>query len=297
MKSFFAKLKHIIDGLVNNDKLEKIDRIGEDLSLLDLTSLILIYKKIYYFLIPIFIVVSVFIALSIPRYYESSVLMVSNTNSASNGSLGSLIGGVFGSSSSNLDISSSKPSKETAIAILQSKRFIESYIDENNLMPVIFSGLDMKKEDKEFDLSDGYEAIGSALEIYYDSGPLIQMTVTWSEPAFAAQLANGMIQTVNEFIRQEAILESRKSISFLEEQLGSKDANTNQILSKLIETQMQSMVLASVREQYMFKVIDPAVQPKNPSGPSRRLIVLVAALMGFTLSFIISIIHFQARKP
>ena len=297
MKKLFFKLKNLIDKSVDDEGLRKIDLIGEDISLLDLSSLFLVYRKIYLLLIPLCAIIAVFIALSIPRYYEAKVLMVSSTSSSSGGSLGSLIGGVLGgSSSSSFDISSAKPSKETAIAILSSKRFIESYIEKNNLMPLIFNNSEIENSVKEPDLSDGYEQIESSLRIYYDAGPLIEMTVTWGEPAFAAFIANGMVETVNEFIRQEAIEESRKSIAFLEKELGSKDANTNQILSKLIERQMQSMVLASVREEYMFKIIDPAVEPKNPSGPSRRLIVMGAILFGTFLSFVISMIHFQTRK-
>jgi len=42
-------------------------------------------------------------------------------------------------------------------------------------------------------------------------------------------------------------------------------------------------MLANVRVEYAFTVIDPAVPPERRISPRRSLYVLVGALLGFTL--------------
>ena len=42
------------------------------------------------------------------------------------------------------------------------------------------------------------------------------MTITWADPTFSTQLANELIERVNDYMRKEAIEESIKSIDFLE---------------------------------------------------------------------------------
>jgi len=217
--------------------------------------------------------------------------MVTNSGSSNSGSLSSLLGSALGSSG-NLSLSTSKPNRETALAILRSRKFIEGYIEDNDLMPILFKDAQEEKGIEMPILREGYSLIESAMNIQVDRS-LIEMTITWDDPKFATRLANGLIERVNDYIRKEAIEESRKSIQFLEKELTNKDANTKVILSKLIENQMQSMVLANVRNEYVFKVVDPAVTPINPSGPQRRLIVVFGAFLGFILSLFVSILHFR----
>ena len=284
------KLRKFISKLVDQSAIQ-IQTDEADYSLTDLTQLIFIYRKVILLTTSIIIVISIFYSLSIPRYYQSNILMVSNSGSSNSGGLSSLIGSALGSSG-NLSLSTSKPNTETALAILRSREFIERYIEDNDLMPILFKDMQEEKEIEMPALREGYRRIESAMNIKIDRS-LIEMTIIWDDPKFATRLANGLIERVNDYIRKEAIEESRKSIQFLEKELTNKDANTKVILSKLIENQMQSMVLANVRNEYVFKVIDPAVAPINPSGPQRRLIVVLGAFLGLILSLFISILHFR----
>ena len=43
-------------------------------------------------------------------------------------------------------------------------------------------------------------------------------------------------------------------------------------------------MLANVREEYAFKVIDPAVVPEKKYAPSKRNIVIVSIIIGLLLS-------------
>ena len=58
-------------------------------------------------------------------------------------------------------------------------------------------------------------------------------------------------------------------------------------ISNVIEGHTQTKTLANVRQQYAFKVIDPAVVPENRISPNRRLITL----LGFVIGAMIGIFH------
>tara|TARA_B100001250_G_scaffold400967_1_gene412234 strand:- start:2879 stop:3769 length:891 start_codon:yes stop_codon:yes gene_type:complete len=266
--------------------------LDADFALNDLTDLILIYRKVIFIVTSIIVFLTASYSLSIPRYYESNILMVESGGSSVN--IPSVIGGLLGSAGGGGGgdtLTVSAPDLEHALAILRSRQFLEKYIQENNLMPTLM-GAEVEEGEGLTDLLVGYKLIEGAMDVQ-TSGLLIEMTITWGDPRFATTLANGLIERVNEYMRKEALEESSKSIEFLQKELNSKDANTKLILSKLIEKQMQSMVLANVRDEYVFKVVDPAFIPDEAAGPQRRLITAFGGILGFIFSLFISVLHFR----
>ena len=257
--------------------------LDADFALNDLTDLILIYRKVILIITSIVVILAASYSLSIPRYYESNILLVESGGRSVN--IPSVIGGFLGSASGGGggdSLTTSAPPLEHALAILRSRQFIEKYIQENNLLPILM----------ESDLLSGYKSIEAAMDVQ-TSGLLIEMTITWGDPKFGTELANGLIERVNEYMRKEALEESSKSIEFLQNELNSNDANTKLILSKLIEKQMQSMVMANVKDEFVFKVVDPAFIPDQAAGPQRRLITAFGAILGFIFSLFISVLHFR----
>jgi len=55
-------------------------------------------------------------------------------------------------------------------------------------------------------------------------------------------------------------------------------------------------MLANVREEYVFKTVDPAVAAEKNDKPDRALICVIAAILGFLLSAIISLVRHFNRK-
>ena len=101
---------------------------------------------------------------------------------------------------------------------------------------------------------------------------LITFSINWTDPKQSADWANAMITRVNDHIRQQAIEEAEKSIYFLEEQLQSTSLlNAQSVLHSLVEDQTKNIMLANVRDEYAFKIIDPAVVPEKPYKPNMKI--------------------------
>jgi uncharacterized protein involved in exopolysaccharide biosynthesis len=71
-----------------------------------------------------------------------------------------------------------------------------------------------------------------------------------------------------------------------------------QAIYRLVEDQFKAITAASVREQYAFRIVDPARVPeaRRPKSPRR---VLMAVLGGFALGAVCALAlwirHFRAR--
>jgi uncharacterized protein involved in exopolysaccharide biosynthesis len=55
-------------------------------------------------------------------------------------------------------------------------------------------------------------------------------------------------------------------------------------------------MLAEVQEEFIFKVVDPAVVPELKAGPKRALICVLGTLLGGMLGVAIVLVRFAFRK-
>ena len=65
---------------------------------------------------------------------------------------------------------------------------------------------------------------------------------------------------------------------------------------ELIQSQTETVMLAEVRPEYVFKTIDPAVIPEEKSKPSRALICVLGTLLGGMLGVVVVLIRHYAQS-
>tara|TARA_B100000579_G_scaffold421624_1_gene422627 strand:- start:2589 stop:3434 length:846 start_codon:yes stop_codon:yes gene_type:complete len=240
-----------------------------------------------------FACLSIFYALSIDKYYKSNLLM---TSSLSSGNQSSLIGGLLGSSDKP-SISSGKITSEEAIAILGSRKFLEKFVLDRDLLKILFSSswdnqnsvwIGLNEESPQ--IKDGYELISDSLSIDFDKS-LITLTLIFHDGDEVSKILNNLVDDVNDHLRNLAIAESSLNIDFLREEINKTQlAASKEMLYRLVESQTQSIMIANTRKDYAFKIIDPAVKPESPAGPNRKLIVIIGSILGGILSIAISLV-------
>lgn len=114
---------------------------------------------------------------------------------------------------------------------------------------------------------------------------LVSLAIEWREPRQAAAWANALVAEVNARSRAAAIEEARRSIAYLERQVRAISAvDVRQAVYRLIEQQTKAMAIAAAREEYAFRVIDPAVAPEEPSAPKPLLLALAGFALGLALA-------------
>ncbi|TOI02147.1 LPS O-antigen length regulator, partial [Vibrio parahaemolyticus] len=109
--------------------------------------------------------------------------------------------------------------------------------------------------------------------------------------------ADWLIADINLVMRERKIAEVTKNLSYLQSQL-NKTAVTDMQTTfyKLIEEQTKSLMLAEVQDEFVFKVIDPAVVPEKKFEPRRALICVLGTLVGGIISILIVLIRFSWQR-
>ena len=88
-------------------------------------------------------------------------------------------------------------------------------------------------------------------------------------------------------IRRQDISEAESSISYLKQQVeASPLTDLRTLFYNLIQSQTETMMLANVREEYVFKTIDPATVPEFKAEPKRIIICLLGIFSGGFIAFI-----------
>ena len=110
---------------------------------------------------------------------------------------------------------------------------------------------------------------------------LITLSISWKDPAVAAQWANDLVKQLNEQLREQAIADSKKRVGYLEQELAKTTLqDMRAVLYNLLESEKQKAMLANVNEEFALEVIDPAVAPETREKPKRKLIVALGGVCG-----------------
>lgn len=184
------------------------------------------------------------------------------------------------------------------LAILRSREFVRDFIREEDLLPVLFAeqwdaatGSWIGDEDSaEPDIQDAVRMFREdvlSVEEGADAG-LVTLAIEWTDPQLAARWANTLVRRLNEHLRQRALTSAQANVNYLQGELGKTNVVTlQQSIGRLLETEMQKLMLARGNDEFAFRVIDPAEPPKRRVRPNRSLIVIVAGLLGGMLSVVV----------
>ena len=125
---------------------------------------------------------------------------------------------------------------------------------------------------------------------------MITLSIVHQSPLIAKKWVNWLVEDINKEMKDRDVVEAQKSADFLSKQLeDTKIADIRIILYKLIEEQAKTIMFASVRDEYAFKTIDPALVPEVRDSPKRTLIVILGFALGIVISCMIVILKHYIR--
>ena len=262
-------------------------------------------------------IASVFYALEQPNVYKSEALLAAAEQEQSSG-LGALagqFGGLAILAGVNLGGSATANKTQLALEVLKSRQFTFEFIKKHDILPNLmavksWNPLDnsieyneeiYNKTDKKWvrevkapfkpepSMQEAYEEFSQLItaNMNKESG-MITISIEHVSPVIAQQWVNWLIQDINTVMKSRDVEEASKSTEFLTEQLEqTKIADIRAVLYKLIEEQTKTIMFANVRDEYVFKTIDPALVPEKKFKPSRALICIFGFLLGGFLGVVV----------
>lgn len=125
----------------------------------------------------------------------------------------------------------------------------------------------------------------------------VHISIEHKSPEIAKNWLDIIIYQINESMRDSDKEEAKKSIEYLNEaQKSINILSIKEVISLLLEKQIQTLMLTSSNDYYVFKVIDPPVIPESKSGPSRSVICILGTFFGFLFSlFLVFILNLREK--
>jgi len=261
----------------------------------------ILLASMLFFALAIFVLAEV-----LPPEYIASVTLVPTPTQGPSGGIGSLASAASGlgglASLAGINIGGTTGQKAVALATLKSRLLLNKFITKNNLMPILFASDWNAKQGKWrssnpkripnlWDADQLFDKTIRAIKSDARSGVVV-LTIKWHNPKLAAEWANGLVDLANSYLRHQKINETRKELAYLRRQISKTNvvAVRNAIYG-LMETEIKTLMIATGRRQFAFRVVDPAIPSRRPTSPRPLLWTVGGALIGLFLGGLIAVLR------
>ena len=270
--------------------------------------------------------ISVVVALSLPNIYTASALLAPAESGG--GGLSGLMkqyGGLASLAGVSLPGGQEGGRAQLGMQLMKSRAFIGDFVERRDILPELMAveSWDAGSGDIIFDpesydyasktwvrdakpptrlakpsAQEAHKAFAEVLGVSEDKQTgYVTVSIDHESPIVAAQWVDWLIEDVNAAVKAQDVAEAEKSIEYLKQQVANTSlADLQSMFFELIQSQTETVMLAEVRPEYVFKTIDPAVVPEEKSKPSRALICVLGTLLGGMLGVVIVLIRHYARS-
>lgn len=299
----------------------------DEIDLRELFSVIWKGKWIIIAITFVFAVASVVFAISQPNIYKSEALLSPADAEQGGGGLAALagqFGGLASMAGINLGGGGGVDKTQMAIEVMKSRQFASEFIQKHQILADLMAAekWDMQTNTLSYDnesydsankqwvrevkppfkpepsMQEAYKVFSKivAVNAAKDTG-MVTVSVEHLSPAIAQQWVNWLIQDINTVMKERDVAEAIKSTEFLESKIQQTNvADIRSILYKLVEEQAKTIMFAEVRDEYVFKTIDPALIPEEKAKPKRALICVLGTMLGGMLGVMFVLIRYFVKK-
>ena len=252
-------------------------------------------------------IASIIISLSITNVYTSESVLVNRDKQDSPMSNFSGLASLAG-----VDLSAQGASLNKVMGIIESREFVKHLITFDNVLPSLMAAQSYNANTREIIFDDeiynhetkswvrdapaNRSVVPSYIEAHKEYSEMISMTkdrltghvslkVEHVSPIFAKEFLSLVINEANNVQRNIDVDSSTKALLYLRDQLSkTPQVEIRDSISKLIENQLETQMMASIHDDYVLMTLEPPFIPERKSGPIRSLIVILSTLVGGLLS-------------
>lgn len=250
----------------------------------------------------VFAFASVAYALFATEWYRAETLLAPAEESSTPS-----FGGQLGGLAALAGVSVGGSDSTEAVATLKSREFAREFIQDLNLMPQFFAD-DWNAEAGEWVVDDLEDVpdIRDAVKKFHDTvlkvnedlkTGLVTLAIDWTDAETAAEWANLLVRRLNSRLRERSLKEAEANVTYLQAELAKTNVVTlQQSIGRLLESELQKLMLARGNEEFAFRVIDTASAPKIRTRPKRTLIVVLGTMLGILLAVFGSFLVYAMRS-
>lgn len=275
---------------------------ADEISLKDIADALLARRWLIVLMTIGFAIGGAAVAFLLPEKYEASIVL-SPVDDGPGGKLGgagallSQFGGLAALGGINVGGSGKKAE---AIATLQSHGLTESFIRDNNLLPILYADKwDAERKAWKTQDPDKIPTVWKAEKKFAKKirsigedkkTGLVTLTIEWTDAELAARWAKDLVERANRDLRAREITQSQTNLAYLNDQLTKTSVvELQKAIYSLIEAEIKKVMIANGSDEFAFRVVDPPRIAEERSSPKRGLIVAVALFIGFMLGVVLAL--------
>ena len=308
---------------MEEDKTDKNHPLTDDsIDLKELFSLLWGGRKLIIMMAVVFAFFSVLYSLSLTDQYRSEAVLTLADGSSEIRSL-SQFSGI--ASLAGINMPSAGTDKGALIVnTIMSRAFLKNLLSIQDILPSIMAAKSYDNESKVivFD-PDVYDSINKrwirqdqqgeeikpsyieAYDVYmgqmaitYNSQiGLIYLSLEHKSPVFAKEFLDLIIREADSLMREKDLQQSSDALEYLINEISKTSLiDMKSSMNQLIQSQLETQMMAKISTDYALKVIEPPFIPERKFSPSRSLISLVGTMLGFVLGIVwVLIRHYYQR--
>jgi uncharacterized protein involved in exopolysaccharide biosynthesis len=235
------------------------------------------------------------------EYEAQAVVAPAAADSGRMGGLGALAS-EYGDLASLAGVTSPGSSKKNeTVAVLQSELLTETYIKEQNLLPVLRDDSWLShihilpaRGNRAFTLWQANQFFEKNVRSVRDDKitGMIYLKITWKDPQLAAKWANDLVRLTNSYLRDKAIREAERNIEYLNDQASKTNIlEARQAVFALLKDELNNEMVAKGREEFALRVIDPAFPPEKPSSFGARVLSIFGLFGGLMAAILVILVR------
>lgn len=264
----------------------------------------------------LFGIAGVLYSLSLPNMYTSEGIYAPTKQQGAANGLISQYGGLAAVAGLNLN-GGRNTDVDQAMALIRSWSFLENLVEQNKLASLVLAvkGWDQHSRkiiwnEKIYDPNSGswrelkdnksvpssydvYRQLSEMVAVSVDSKTgMVSIAVTHYSPEVAAEWVKLLVSAINTHFQVRDISETKDNIAYLEAKIAETGiAGMQSVFYGMIESQLKTLMLAEVSDEYLLKeVVGPKVA-EIKSKPRRTIICALFVVLGAGLaSFIVLIV-------
>jgi uncharacterized protein involved in exopolysaccharide biosynthesis len=271
-------------------------------------------------------VIAVVYALSLPNLYRSEVLLApaSDGGGGGLGVLAANFGGLAGMAGISLPGGGGSDKTGLGLEVMKSRAFIQRFIERRNILVPLMAAEAWDASSGELVINEriynvgtntwvreanppkkagpsaqeSYRAFSGLFTVSQDTGSgFVTFAIKHVSPVVAQQWVTWFIEDVNDAMRDDDVREAERSITYLKDQVEATSlADLQSMFFELIQKQTETIMLAQVRSEYLFKTIDPAIVPEQRAEPKRAIICVSGTLLGSMIAVLwVLISHYMFK--
>ena len=258
------------------------------INLLDYVKVIFKHKRLIVYIVAVGVILTAIVSMLMNPVYEARAVVAPVQQSAAQSSMSAIAAqfGMFGIATPQ------SANVSEMINLLKSDILMQKIMEKNNLYDVFFKKNAFKGKNENQKAWEGIRALREVVKVSENKKEqTLVLTARYKDPRIVEQILDYTLKELTEFMSNEAKRVADANRKHLEAQIEkTTDPFIRQKIYALIAQQIENAMMAEVKENFAFKMIDPPRIPDQRIKPKRRQMVMIAFVISLFLGIFMAFV-------